>query len=350
MHMETVRIAIGDGNFATVDASRFQALDSLRSNPAFSSAIMQGQMGRDSQEALSFIVGQLTYTEAQTFERLYEPMQYEDLIPISNEAGEWADSIRYEISDYAGNGKRSSGRGRDINLVDVAYGDVTWPVVNGNIGYDYNTEELRRTAFLRKPVTETKPAAAMDGYRRHMNMVGLYGESESDFEGLYNSTFVPQMFAPNGDWVANIISNPDLVLADVNNLINTHWENTMYNDTITDIVMSPLRLALLAATPRSTNSDKTILQYVIENNIAKTLRGSVIKFTPGYGLDTAGVGGTTRMMGYVKRPDRLIFHIPMPLRFLAPQLEGLSVLVPGEYKYSGVQFRYPLSAIYQDNF
>jgi hypothetical protein len=54
------------------------------------------------------------------------------------------------------------------------------------------------------------------------------------------------------------------------------------------------------------------------------------------------------MMGYVKSDQRLVAHIPLPLRFLAPQLVGLSVDVPGEYKYSGVEFRYPGSAYYSD--
>ena len=50
----------------------------------------------------------------------------------------------------------------------------------------------------------------------------------------------------------------------------------------------------------------------------------------------------------VKSDTRLVMHIPLALRFLAPQLVGLSVQVPGEYKYSGVEFRYPKSAYYMD--
>ena len=41
-------------------------------------------------------------------------------------------------------------------------------------------------------------------------------------------------------------------------------------------------------------------------------------------------------------------HLPMPLRFLAPQLVGLDVKIPGEYKYSGTIVRYVKSAYYQD--
>lgn len=343
------KITLGDGRTVEVDESRYNAFDTLR-NVA---PLITGVTGKDALEAMSFIVSQLAYTEASVFERQYQPMQYEQLIPITNEAGEWADSIRYEIYDYAGRGKRSSGKSKDINLVDVAYADKTFPVMNGNIGYDYTTEELRRTAFLRRPIPERKLAAAIDGYRRHMNDVGLYGDAASNITGLFNNASVPVGNAPNGGWAAAITADPNAgpikVLSDVNTLIQNVWNNTAFNDQITDIVIAPTPYALIASTPRSTYADKTILQYLKENNVAKVDRGIDINFTPGFGLDTGGVGNTKRMMGYVKSDQRLVMHIPLPLRFLAPQLRGLSVEIPGEYKYSGVEFRYPKSAYYMDS-
>lgn len=348
--MPIKKIQLGDGRVVTVDEARFNAFDSLRANPAFGSLLIgDGSQirARDAQEALAFIVSQLAYTESQVFERQYQPMQYEQLLPISYEAGEYADSIRYEIYDYAGRGKRTSGKGKDINLVDVAYADKSFPVMNGDIGYDYTTEELRRTAFLRRPINERKLAAAIDGYRRHMNDVGLFGEPSSGITGLFNNANVPQGNAPVGAWQTGP-KTPAQILADINAIILNIWTNTAYNDQVTDIVMSPARYAYIASTARSDNSDKTILQYIKENNVAKVERGQDIRFQPGFGLDTAGAGGTHRMMAYVKSDTRVVMHVPLALRFLAPQLLGLSVQVPGEYKYSGVEFRYPKSAYYMD--
>lgn len=344
------RIQLGDGRTVAVDEARFNAFDSLRLNPVLASLIADGstiRQGRDAQEALAFIVSQLAYTESQVFEKQYTPMQYEQLIPVSYEAGEHADSIRYEIYDHAGRGKRTTGKGRDINLVDVAYADKSFPVMNGNIGYDYTTEELRRTAFLRRPINERKLNAAIDGYRRHMNDVGLFGETASGVTGLFNNANVPQGNAPVGAWQTGPKTEAQ-ILSDVNALILNVWSNTAYNDQVTDVAMAPSAYAYIASTPRSANSDKTILQYIKENNIAKVERGIDIRFVPGYGLDAAGAAGTRRMMGYVKSDTRLVMHVPLPLRFLAPQLIGLSVQVPGEYKYSGVEFRYPKSAYYMD--
>lgn len=349
--MSLRNITLGDGRTVQVDAERYAAFDRLRQQ----AALIIGTEGRDAQEAMAFIVSQLTYTEGTVFDRLYTPMQYEQLIPITNEAGEWAESIRYEIYDFAGQGRRTSGKGKDINLVDVAYADKTFPVVNGDIGYDYTTEELRRTAFLRRPVPERKLAAAIEGYRRHMNTVGLFGEN--NLTGLFNNANVPHGNAPHGTWQAtyNAATTSDQqaaavagILADINSGITGVWNTTAFNDQVTDVVISPAAYAFIGSTPRSANSDKTILQYVKENNIAKVERGIDINFVAGYGLDTAGVGSTKRVLFYVKSDTRLVMHIPLALRFLAPQLLGLSVQVPGEYKYSGVEWRYPGSAYYMD--
>jgi len=348
--MKLKKIVI-DGVDVEVDAVRHAALEVLQTDPAMARKIIgdgSAFVGRDAQEALAFMVSQLAFTEGTVFERQYTPMQYEQLLPISYAAGEWADSIRYEIYDYAGRGKRSSGKGRDINLVDVAYADKSFPVVNGNIGYDFTTEELRRTAFLRRPISERKMVAAVDGFRRHMNDVGLFGSSVDNLTGLFNNALVPVGNAPVGLWQTGP-KTPAQILSDINTLINNVWTNSGFNDFPTDIVMAPTPFAYIAATPRSDNSDKTILQYVMENNIAKVQAGRTITFTPGFGLDTAGAGSTKRMVAYVKSDQRLVMHIPLPLRFLAPQLLGLTVQVPGEYKYSGVEFRYPKSAYYMDN-
>lgn len=342
----TIKVKLGDGRVIEVDDGqpRYQAFNSRRTAIADALGLANLQ-ARDAQEVLAFMVSQLAYTEAQTFEKLYVPMQYKDLIPLDFSAGEFATSIRYELYDYAGRGKRTSGKGKDLNLVEVAYADKSFAVVQGDIAYDYTSEELRQSAALRKPLPSTRLAAAIQAYERHMNDVGLFGEASDGLTGLFNNTFVPHGNAPTGNWATATQAE---ILADINALITNVWTNTAFNDLPTDIIIAPTALALIASKPRSDNSDKTVLSYVMENNIAKTQAGRDIKFTAGFTLDTRGVGNTRRMMAYVKDPSRLVMHIPLPLRFLAPQLNGLAVEIPGEYKYSGVEYRYPKSAYYMD--
>ncbi|HHW4670198.1 DUF2184 domain-containing protein [Xylella fastidiosa subsp. multiplex] len=297
----------------------------------------------DATQALAFLVSQLTHVESTIYARQRQGIQYRDLVPISTEAGEYATSVTYQMYDYSGRGKRHSGRGEDIPTVDVAYAQKSVPVVLGTIGYDYTTEELRQSAFLRKPLNTARADAAMDAYERHINDVALFGEDE--LTGLYTHPGVPVMLNTAGPWIGQ---SPAQVLALFNALISSAWMNTQYVEMIDTVLLPGSVMNYLVSTPRSDNSDKTILHYVLENNIAKAERGLDLTVRTGYGLETAGEGGTTRAMVYTKHPTKLVLHLPMPIRFLPPQPKGLKFDIPGEYKYSGVEFRYPKSALYAD--
>lgn len=328
---------------STYEQQRIVAFDSIR--PYLRQSIGDPVVVGDDNNAMSFLVSQLAYTESQTFNRLYTPMQYEQFIPINMSAGEWVDSIRLETMDFVGRGKRISGKANDIPLVDVAMGQVSNPVYQGGIGYDYTTEELRRSAYLRRPLPTARLMAAEEGYRRHLNNVGLYGEK--DLTGLFNNPLVPRGTAPTGAWAGGTTTVAQ-TLADFNAGIEQVWASTNYNDMPTDVILPPASYAFLGRTPRSANSDTTLLTYLRDNNIAKNSRNITLNIQPGYGLDTAGQGGTARAIFYTKRPDRLEMYVPLPLRFLTPQPWNLAVRVPGEYKYSGVFFIYPKSAYYMD--
>jgi len=319
----------------------------IRQNPAFSGIIGSpmdlGIHGMDAANGIGFLISQLAYTEQQVFQVMREPLQYAQLIPISTAAGEWAETIRYETTDNVGRGKRITASGKDIPMANVLDGDASMPVVLGGIGYEYNTEELRKAAFLRRPLPQRRLNAAIDAYERHMNDVALNGED--NLPGFVNNPSVSSGNAPNGSWAP---TDPDKILADVNALILQIWTATAKVDVLTDIVLPNAEYAMISTTRMAGFSDKTVLSWLKENNMAKLERGVDINFTALTSLASAGAGGTARMIGYVKRPNRLVFHIPMPLRFLAPQPVALAMQIPGEYKYSGVEWYYPQSAYYMD--
>lgn len=306
---------------------------------------------KDAPEAIAFLTSQLAYVENRIYERKRTPMQYAQLVPVSTEAGEWATSIEYETYDYAGRGKRHSGKGGDIPRVDVSYNRKSLSVAHGAIGYDFSQQELRESAYLRRPLSERRAAVALEAYERHINDVALNGEAESGYTGLFNNASVPQANVPNGAAASPLWSSktPVEILKDVNDAISAVWTATAYNDVPNTVVIAPSRYAYISSTPVSAQyPDKTILKYLQENVLPKVERGVDVQFVPGYGLDTAGAGGTARMLTYLKDETRLKMHLPMPLRFLAPQLEGLNVMVPGEYRYGQTHWMYVKSACYRD--
>jgi hypothetical protein len=303
----------------------------------------------DAQEALHFLVSQLAYTEAKALEKKRTPMQYEQLVPLDYSAGEHVDSIRYEIVDGSGEAEDISPSGDDVPEVDVSYADKTMSVPYAGIGYSFTDEELLRTAFLRRPISTAKLDRAVDAYRRKLNSVALNGNTKKNLTGLYNTAGVTTANRPSGaTWAASIAAGtPEKVLQDVNFGIKTVWAATKFTEMPTTLLVPPLAYGELL-NPRSSGSDMSLLAWIQKNNLA-VQNGQPFEILPGFGLDTAGTGGSiNRAIFYCKKSECCVMHIPMALRFKAPQNRGLKVIVPGSFKYSGFHLRITETMYYME--
>ena len=72
---------------------------------------------------------------------------------------------------------------------------------------------------------------------------------------------------------------------------------------------------LIASTPRSANTDTTIITYLQANNIYTSTTGRPLTIRTLRQLTGAGAGGTNRMITYRRDPQVLKFHMPMPHQF-----------------------------------
>jgi len=298
----------------------------------------------DADAAMSFLVSQLAFTEAKVYEKYRTPMQAEKFIPQRFDAGEHVDTIRYEVFDYVGDTDDASPKSNASKTVDIGYADVNYGVRDGQVSYEYTQHDLRVTAFLRKPLPEAKLQAAVQTYKRRMNKVGLYGRSEYGLQGLFNNSLVPTATLPYGNWTAT--TDTDQMLADLNYLLYLTWVGSANNVVANQIVLPP-KAYQLAQQRHLPYTNTTVLNFFLANNLAKD-QGFDLSVDPGFGLDTAGVGGSQRAMAYYLDEDHVTQHIPLPLRFLAPQPEGVYIRVYGEYRYCGTHIRYVNAAVYAD--
>jgi hypothetical protein len=303
-----------------------------------------GKKASDAVEAQAFAVSQLAFVEQKTYEKQYAPLTYQTLLgnTISYADGEWAQSIEYQIVDYVGQGKRISGMAQDLPEVDVAYARKMFAVAQGGIQYSYTTEDLRVSAYLQRPLPITKLKAANMAYLRHLNTVALTGEASSGFTGLFNNASVVSSFTSSVAVPWSTTATSDQIIADVVAAVASIMTATQNNS-------APNFLAVSIPTfenflkPRSTVSDTTTLAF---------LQGIYpnMKIFPVFELAGAGTGGTLNRAVFFNADDEnMVYHIPMPLRFLAPQYLGLKIIVPGEYKYAGLEIRRVPTVAYRDN-
>lgn len=332
---------IGDGLVkANVDDARLEEFtDFIRANPTIIRGGLRRLTGRDATEAESFAIGQLTYLEAKAHARWYAPMLYETILQgaIDMSAGPYAKAIDYMISDGVGEGQFISAASTNIPMVDVAYAKQTIQVGLGAIGYDYTLEDLRTSAHLQQPLSMAKQTQSILAYRRHANRVALTGDVGKGWKGLYNNASATAANRASGAvWTA---ATGDTMIADVLDGYGAFIAGTVGNAYPTQVTF-PLSSSMLLHKPRATGDPTTVRSY-IENELH-------MKITADPALETLGAGGTKRVVFSAPSDDNMVFHVPKPLEFIAPQFSGFRVEVFGDYKLGGFELRRVQTVRYMD--
>lgn len=291
---------------------------------------------------LAFIESNRSHIESKVYEKKYNKITYADLIPVTNEAGEWAESIIYYAMDSAGAAKWIGSKSFDVPMAEIATSKSSIPVRMGGVGYGYSLEELGAAQMVGRQLTDLKASGARRASEEFIQEVAILGDDTVGFSGFINHPNVPSGNATNGTWST---ATPAEILQDINDLFSSVNEDSNDNESADTLVLPIAQWNLIMGTPRSDNSDTTIAQYVVANSPFLNSIDSIKKIQE---LKGAGAGATDRMMVYTKDPEKVIFHIPMPYKFLPTQAKGLGFEVPGMFRIGGVEFRYPLSAAYAD--
>jgi hypothetical protein len=318
---------------------------------------MQIKHGADSQEGVAFLVSQLAYTEQTTYDRDYAECQFHQLLPVTAEAGADAASVRYQVYDRVGQGKRINGASRDIPYADSSASTVEFGVVDGGIGYRYSQSELIQSARLLRPLPSERMAAAVEASEKHLNQVAMLGErtdvaGTASFNGLLNYPSVTTKTCGStagytGNWGTSS-TTVDSILADINKMCLDYWTASNYTLLPNVFGFDPTAFSVLSTRYNSLGT-KTILQLVQEANMTTARTGEKVQIFPILQGATAGGSSKPRAVFYRNENRRLVYHVPMPLRFLAPQPEGLDISIPGWYRYAGLNVRYLYSVAYLDN-
>jgi len=79
----------------------------------------------DAATGLAFLVGQLSYIESKLFEVQYKHITYQNVVPISNEAGEAATSITYFFMDGRTITKFVGTNSLDVPISEIGLNKVT---------------------------------------------------------------------------------------------------------------------------------------------------------------------------------------------------------------------------------
>lgn len=303
-------------------------------------------------DGLSFYISQLANLETKIYQSKYTAINFAELVPINTNVPEWADQWDYISYDAVTIGKFIGSSADDLPNVAISANKSSVPIGYAGNSYDYSLDELRKSQQMRIPLDVTKAQAAFRGAQEHTQRVAYFGDAGRQMTGLFNNANLA-VDSSTINWLTDTGAN---IVADMNSLLVKVWVNSANVHVPNVLVLDSTRWAQISSKKMDIGTDTTVLEYFLKNNLYTSLTGQPLRVVPRLQLTAAqlaaaGVsnGGKDRMLAFELNDENLGMVNPIPWRALAPQMKGLNVFIPAEYKLSGVEFRYPFSGAYRDS-
>lgn len=315
---------------------------------------MQVNYTRDAQQlAMGFLIQQGALIEPTVYQMEYMDIQYASLIPVDTSAPDWIQAVTYFSSDAVGQAQWFAGHAQDVPHVELTREKFQTGVNMAAIGYDYTLEELGTAQLLGMPLTADKATMARRAAEEFIDMNAFVGSPLKGTKGLVNHPAPLATLAPADGTAGSRMfkdKTSDQVLRDINSQLIGQFTDS-YGKRLADTVLLPWSVIHDLSTRRIDNVNQTtILTWVKTNNIYTLTTGQPLDIKGLFSvLDTAGQGGTQRMVAYCKAPDVLKMHVPMPFRFLPAWQSGpISFEIPGIFRLGGLDIRLPKAVRYLD--
>jgi hypothetical protein len=317
---------------------------------------MQGQYTIDAPRALAFLVSQQAYIEPTVYKTQYAAIRYPRLVPIERNAPEWVPSVTYFSMDQVGQAKWLTGAANDVPKADVLRRQFETTVSMAGIGYGYDLEEIGKAQLLNINLPPEKADAARRASEEFIDQVAIFGDTPKGYTGLVNSPSVTAGSAAatgnqNGATNSTLWANKtaDQILLDVNSQLIGIYNGTSQVEMADTLLLPYDQMLALSFRRIDQVNSTTILDWIRRNNIYTIETGQPLEVNGVRGLETAGAGGTARMMAYRKDPSVLKLWMPMPFRFFpAWQTGPWRFDVPGAFRIGGVDIRRPGACRYLD--
>lgn len=350
-------------NIGTVYANNGNPIIGTPSGPSFGAQAPTGNLSgvmsmKDAAIANgnAFLVSELERRDP----RLRQPLTsvtYPRDMPIKVGGG-WVEfisalNIDYGVSNASGDG-----------AVHAA-GANTPPVIQANLDRDVFRAhifsivmrimfvDMQRSAITGRSLDQMYTDGIRLAYDKHMDQNVYIGMPRYNTTGLLNNPNVVATNLPNGaagtsQWATK---TPDEILSDINTAITAGWEAAAYDLSAipNHIVMPYAQYNALATTRIGALAEKTILTFLLENNVA-VKNGTNLVIGASQWATGAGAGGTDRMVVY-RNEDRFIAMeelVPLARTMTGPNIDALGYDSVYMANLSEVEVFYPQTIHYYD--
>ena len=292
-----------------------------------------------------FMQRQLEFIEAQSYDVLYPDLEARECFQTNTLGGAGVTTLTFRSYDRIGKAQVINARATDLPKSDISGKEFSVSVKSVGTSYDFDIDEIAAAQMAGMPLEARKAMASRRGYEEFINQAVWYGDSEGQFTGFFQNPEIaknPVAGAAAGGATEWEKKTPDEVLFDLNEACGAMYAGTKKVHAPAELWLPVKKWNYIRSTPRSPNSDKTILQYFLDNNQFIKDQSQVKALNA---LEGQGTGGKECFVIInQKTPEGTnTVHIrePLPLQYMPVQIHGLVYEVPGRGRFGGLQVIYP---------
>jgi hypothetical protein len=305
---------------------------------------------------IAFLERELRHVDPVIYPTLFAGLLGRKYVPLIEGISPLKDEYAYRMATIKGDAKLGGPNANDATVVSVTYAESVSAIKQIPVAMKWTIRELKQSAaFAGGKLQDDTIRAAMSAVaRKRDNMIAL-GLTGTTIGGLLNATGVlattPSTKTGTGAgtaWIRTVPVAPDEILADIakivadtraalNQATQLPGGDDMPAFARWVLLLPQAQYTYIAQTPRSTTSDKTILQWALSQN---PWLESIEEW---WQCDTAGTGPTTRAMLYVRDPMCCGCVIPDEWSQEAWQYEGHNIVVPASGSCGGTVVKYPVA-------
>jgi hypothetical protein len=288
----------------------------------------------------AFFERELEHVKARTYDVKYPQLKANMFVPVETDANAGALEVTYQQFDRVGKAKIVARGATDLPRVDVFGTEFPRPTRPVGDSYGYTLFEIRSAMMAGRPLNARRASVARRAIEEMIDEIVAIGAPDYGIDSGFVNDADIAIDAAAGVWSA---ATADAIIADVSGMWQAMVADTKGVESMPNTLVLPdAQWALIATKPRSTQSDTTVLEFLLR------AFPSLTAIEPWYRLDGAGAGSVDRGVLYRRDPENLVHDLVSPFEQLPVHQHGLNFEVGCVAVTAGMVWMYPRSARYID--
>lgn len=304
----------------------------------------------------AFLISELAKRDNQIREPLDSVTYPRDIVVESG--GGWADfvevmGVQYGVTGGSGASPVQAGGSNGLPVVQASLDKGTFKAHTFAVALRVMWQDMQRANFVGRSLDDLLQNGVRKSYDKHMDQNVYMGITEYGSTGLFNDANVTQTTAATGagGYTTWSTKTPDEILADVNKAITDAWAAAEYDESaIPNHILIPYeQYSYLVANKVSAYADKSILTYLLDNNMAKQ-QGKDLFIAGCRWAKGAGTGSTDRMLVYCndRRFVKVEELVPLQRAMTQPNATSFCYDTAFAANVTEAEIVYPQTMLYVD--